>query len=80
MKKSEIYLLFFMLTLFVTLLIVLVTYFTKPSMSNITLVEDEDYTKLQNTEQVKLENDWISKVSQQNKDFTYPTIIYHMKF
>ena len=80
MKKSEMLLLFFSLTLFVTLLIAIILFYTKPSKPKIAIVENENEMQLQNSKQNEEENDWISKIAEKNKDFEYPKIIYHIEF
>ncbi len=83
MKKSEIFLLFFTLTLFIIIIIAFVGYLVKPSKTHIVINQE-------NTLDIKIEdkiiknsnnsNDWLSKISKQNQDFSYPTVIYHLKF
>ena len=80
MKKSEILLLFFSLTLLVTLLIAIILFYTKPSKPKIAIVENEDEIQLQNSKQNEDKNDWISKIVEKNKDFEYPKVIYYIEF
>jgi hypothetical protein len=75
MKKSELYLLF--ITLFIGLSILLVALFKYIKPSNTFSIENE--TNNINVNKKVIENSWIDRISKKNQDFIYPVTIYKLK-
>jgi len=77
MKKSEIYLLFTTLLIGLSILLVALFQYVKPSKTTIVL----DDMKLNQNGQYKQysDNGWIDKISKNNQNFSYPVTIYKLK-
>jgi len=76
MKKSEIYL--FFITLFIGLSIFMVALFKYTKPSNISLNIDDDINTYNNLPKSK-DYGWIDKISKNNQKFAYPVVIYKLK-
>jgi hypothetical protein len=76
MKKSELYLLF--ITLFVGLSILLVALYKYIKPSNIPLDMEETQENISKNQDI--DNGWIDKISKNNQKFSYPVTIYKLNF
>jgi len=76
MKKSEIYLLF--TTLFIGLSIFMVALFKYIKPSKATIVSDDNIEKIENSTE-NIDNGWIDKISKNTQNFSYPVTIYKLK-
>jgi hypothetical protein len=74
-KKSELYLLFFTLFIGLSILLVALFKYIKPSNTPIVMEETEQE---ENFEQ-SIDNGWIDKISKSSQKFSYPVTIYKLK-
>ena len=76
MKKSELFLLFFLLTVIVVISVTAVYYLIKPS-------NEVGFFSQSSEEKVKFEKKqsitWIDKISKQNKTFSYPSVVFKVE-
>ena len=75
MKRGELLLLFFTITISVVIIITALFYFIKPT-SNIKLQNFEHNRVIKDIDVEK--KSWIEKISKQNKTFSYPVVIYRL--
>jgi len=77
MKKSEIYLLFTTLLIGLSILLVALFKYVKPSKT--TIVLDDEIVNQNKQNNGYIDNGWIDKISRNNQDFSYPVTIYKLK-
>jgi len=75
MKKSELVLLFFLLSVVVVIFITAIYYLVKPS-KNINFSQVQEKTK---KVEKKQSITWIDKISKQNRTFSYPSVIFKVE-
>ena len=75
MKKSELLLLFSLLSIVVVIFITAIYYLVKPS-KNTTFSQEQDLIeKVENEQSIT----WIDKISKQNRTFSYPSVIFKIE-
>ena len=75
MKKSELILLFITMIISVVIIITALFYFIKPSRDISQLKSEDSEVVLIDK---KTNNGWLNRITNQNKTFSYPVVIYKL--